>query len=274
MNLATSDERMKILILCGGLGTRLSGVGIDLPKPMVPIGGRPIVWHIMKGFAHWGFRDFVLCLGYRSELFKQYFLNLSMMVNDVTLDVAGAVPPVVHHVHDEQTWRVTLAETGFDSLTGSRVKRGGAYVPHDDDLFGVTYGDGVCDVDFRKVVAFHRSHGKLATVTAVHPPGQFGELTIGKGGRVATFHEKPPRAEGWISGGFFVFSRRLLDRLSDDPSLDLERTVLQPLARDGELIAYEHEGFWSCVDTPRDYQHLSTQWREGAPWAVWEPRRD
>ena len=186
----TTDRPMKVLILCGGLGTRLSGVGIDVPKPMIPIGGKPIVWHIMKGFAHWGYCDFVLCLGYRSELFKQYFLNLSMMVNDVTLDVTGATPPVVHQTFDEQKWRVTLAETGFDSLTGSRVKRGGMYVPADDDLFAVTYGDGVCDVDFRKVVAFHRSHGKLATVTAVHPPGQFGELTIGTRGRVATFQRK------------------------------------------------------------------------------------
>ena len=275
MNLTTTDDQpMKVLILCGGMGTRLSGVGIDLPKPMVPIGGKPILWHIMKGFAHWGFRDFVLCLGYRSDLFKQYFLNLSMMVNDVTLDVTGTAPPVVHETRGEQNWRVTLADTGFDSLTGSRVKRGGFYVPAGDDVFGVTYGDGVCDVDFRKVVAFHRSHGKLATVTAVHPPAQFGELTLGSRGRVATFHEKPPRAAGWISGGFFVFSRGLLDRLSDDPSLDLERTVLQPLAQEGELMAYEHDGFWSCVDTPRDYQHLSTQWRAGAPWAVWESPRD
>jgi glucose-1-phosphate cytidylyltransferase len=263
---------MRVLILCGGLGTRLAGVGIDLPKPMIPIGGKPIVWHIMKGFAHWGYCDFVLCLGYRSELFKQYFLNLTMMVNDVTLEIASAAPPTVHQHFDGQDWRVTLAETGFDSLTGSRVKRGGVYVPPYDDLFAVTYGDGVCDVDFRKVVAFHRSHGKLATVTAVHPPGQFGELTFGSGGRVASFHEKPPRAAGWISGGFFVFSRELLDLLADDPQLDLERSVLQPLAREGQLMAYEHAGFWSCVDTPRDYQHLSALWTEGPPWAVWEPR--
>jgi glucose-1-phosphate cytidylyltransferase len=263
---------MRVLILCGGLGTRLAGVGIDLPKPMIPIGGKPIVWHIMKGFAHWGFCDFVLCLGYRSELFKQYFLNLSMMINDVTLQMGGEAP-TIHPTYHDSNWRVTLAETGFDSLTGHRVKLGGAHVPLEDELFAVTYGDGVCDVDFRKVVEFHRSHGKLATVTAVHPPGQFGELTIGAGGRVQTFNEKPPLANGWISGGFFVFSRKLLDRLDTNPQLDLERQVLQPLAAEGQLIAYEHQGFWSCVDTPRDYQHLSALWGSKAPWAVWERER-
>ena len=264
---------MKILILCGGFGTRLSTVGIDVPKPMVPIGGRPILWHIMKGFAHWGYRDFVLCLGYRSELIKQYFLNLPMMVNDVTLDVSGTVPPIVHRACDERDWRVTLAETGFDNATGSRVRQGAAYLPADDDLLAVTYGDGVCDVDFRKVVEFHRSHGKLATVTAVHPPGQFGELTFDARGTVQTFHEKPLLAAGWISGGFFVFSRTLLERLPASPSLDLEREVLQPLAHDGQLVAYTHDGFWACVDTPRDYTRVSALWNGGAPWAVWEKGR-
>src|SRR4051812_31502923 len=205
MTVATGDERMKILILCGGLGTRLGGVGIDLPKPMVPIGGRPIVWHIMKGFAHWGFRDFVLCLGYRSDLFKQYFLNLSTMVNDVTLDLATGGAPTLHQRAPEMDWKITLAETGVDSFTGARIKRAALYVPKDDDCFAVTYGDGVCDVDFRKVVAFHRAHGKLATVTAVHPPGRFGELSLDGGNRVAEFNEKPQVSAGWISGGFFVF---------------------------------------------------------------------
>ena len=269
----STDHPITVLILCGGFGTRLSTVGIDLPKPMVPIGGKPILWHIMKGFAHWGFPRFVLCLGYRSELIKQYFLNLPMMVNDVTLDVSGAVPPVVHRACDERTWRVTLAETGFDNATGSRVRQGASYVPAADDVFAVTYGDGVSDVDFRKVVAFHRAHGKLATVTAVHPPGQFGELTIGADGIVETFHEKPLLAAGWISGGFFVFSRTLIERLPDTLTLDLEREVLQPLAHQGELVAYPHDGFWACVDTPRDYTRVSALWNSGAPWAVWDQRR-
>ena len=264
---------MKILILCGGQGSRLAGTGGDLPKPMVPVGGKPMVWHIMKGFAHWGFRDFVLCLGYRSDLFKQYFMNLSLMLHDVTLDLSNGAPPKVHQRVPEMDWTITLAETGLDSLTGARVKRGAAFVPPEDDVFAVTYGDGVTDVDFRKVVAFHRSHGRLATVTAVHPPGRFGELAFRDGGTVGEFNEKPQVSAGWISGGFFVFSRAFLDRLPDRVDLMLEREPLQQLARDGQLMAYQHEGFWFCMDTPRDYQQLSDMWaRGGAPWALWEPR--
>lgn len=263
---------MRILILCGGYGTRLAGVGTDLPKPMVPIGGRPMIWHIMKGFAHWGFRDFVLCLGYRSDLFRQYFLNLSLMVEDVTLDLSNGARPVLHAAPDTLDWTITLAETGHDSLTGHRVKRASKYLADDDELFAVTYGDGVCDVDFREVVKFHRAHGKMATVTAVHPPGRFGELSIGAGSAVRAFNEKPQAEAGWISGGFFVFSRRFLDRLSDDPGLMLEREPLQRLASEGQLEAYCHEGFWYCVDTPRDYQQLTDLWSGGhAPWVVWEP---
>jgi glucose-1-phosphate cytidylyltransferase len=261
---------MKIVILCGGYGTRLGMMGADLPKPMVPIGDKPIVWHIMNGFAHWGFRDFVLCLGYRSDLFKQYFLNLSLMVNDVTLDLSQDTAPLVHERGAEADWRITLAETGLHSMTAHRLKRIERFIPHDDDVFALTYGDGVCDVDFRAVVQFHRAHGKLCTVTAVHPPGRFGEIGVGPDGRVTEFNEKPQAAAGWISGGFFVFSRRFLDRLSDDSQLMLEREPLQQLARDGELVAYLHEGFWFCVDTPRDYQQLTDLWLSGrAPWAVW-----
>ena len=254
---------MKVLILCGGLGSRLGNPAGELPKPMVPVGGRPMVWHIMKGFAHWGYRDFILCLGYRSDLFKQYFLNLSMMLHDVTLDWSNGGPPTLHERPPEIDWRITLADTGLDSLTGARVKRGAAFVPPEDDLFAVTYGDGVTNVDFRKVVAFHRAHGKLATVTAVHPPGRFGELAFGNGGRVEEFNEKPQVSAGWISGGFFVFSRGLLDRLSDREDLMLEREPLQQLARDGELMAYQHDDFWFCIDTPRDYQQMSEMWATG-----------
>jgi glucose-1-phosphate cytidylyltransferase len=262
---------MKVFILCGGYGARLAGVSADLPKPMIPLGGKPMVWHIMKGFAHWGFNHFVLCLGYRSDLFRQYFLNLSAMVEDVTLDLAGHASPVLHDPANHLDWTITLADTGHDSMTAHRIKLAGKYVPPEDDVFAVTYGDGVCNVDFREVVKFHRAHGKLATVTAVRPPGRFGELSIGRGGAVRAFNEKPQTESGWISGGFFVFSRRLLDLLPDDPTLMLERAPLQKLAAAGELVAYEHEGFWFCVDTPRDYQQLSEMWSGGhAPWAVWE----
>ena len=261
---------MKVVILCGGFGTRLAGTS-ELPKPMVPIGGKPILWHIMKGFAHWGFKDFVLCLGYRSDLFKQYFLNLPSMLDDVTVDYSRGPQPVIQAPKDPIDWRVTLAETGHASMTGHRVWQAGRFVPDGDDLFIVTYGDGVCDVDIREVIAFHRSHGRLATVTAVHPPGRFGDLSIGSQRRVTEFNEKPQVTAGWISGGFFVFSRAFLTRLHDDPSLMLEREPLQQLARDGELMAYQHEGFWFCLDTPRDYQQMTAMSASGrAPWAVWD----
>ena len=261
---------MKVMILCGGQGTRLAGVNGDLPKPMVPIGGRPMLWHIMRGFAHWGFCDFVLCLGYRSDAIKQYFLNLSLMIHDVTLDLPQRSAPLVSGSNEEQGWRITMAETGLESMTACRVQRAARHLDPDDDLFAVTYGDGVSDVDFRDVVAFHRAHGKIATVTAVHPPGRFGELAVTNGGRVEHFIEKPQASGGWISGGFFVFSRAVLERLSDDPGLMLEEAPLQGLARDGELVAYQHPGFWYCLDTPRDYQTLSRLWNGGdAPWAVW-----
>jgi glucose-1-phosphate cytidylyltransferase len=262
---------MKAVILCGGFGTRLGGAGGDLPKPMVSIGGRPILWHIMKGFAHRGYHDFVLCLGYRSDVIKQYFLNLSVMVDDVTLEVGSGKPPVFRDRPSEMDWTITLAETGDDSQTGHRVKRAAPFIPAGDDCFILTYGDGVSDVDMRDVVRFHRSHGKLATVTAVHPPGRFGELEIGPGGCVEAFNEKPQASAGWISGGFFVLSRAVLDRLSDDPRLMLEREPLQQLSQEGELIAYRHEGFWYCLDTPRDYHRLGELWgSRHAPWAVWQ----
>ena len=261
---------MKVLILCGGHGTRLAGSSGELPKPMVPIGGKPILWHIMKGFAHWGYNDFVLCLGYRSDVIKQYFLNLTTMVNDVTVDL-GTRAAIVDAQSEPLDWRITLAETGHDSMTGHRIVQASRHVPEDDDLFAVTYGDGVCDVDFRDVVRFHRAHGRLATVTAVHPPGRFGELAVGPRGEVGEFNEKPQVSSGWISGGFFVFSRRVLERFTSAPDLMLERGPLQQLARDGELLAYQHDGFWFCVDTSRDYLQLTDMWAaQHAPWAVWD----
>ncbi|HXG88144.1 MAG TPA: glucose-1-phosphate cytidylyltransferase [Vicinamibacterales bacterium] len=259
---------MKVMILCGGMGTRLGGANGDLPKPMVPIGGRPILWHIMKGFAHVGFNDFVLCLGYRSDVIKQYFLNLASMIHDVTIDMATKTALVAPSA-DESQWRLTLAETGVDSMTGYRIRRAAVHLDPQDDIFAVTYGDGVTDLDFRKVVAFHRSHGRLATVTAVHPPGRFGELQVRSGGGVSEFNEKPQVTAGWISGGFFVFSRAVLDRIADDPSVMLEEQPLQQLARDGQLMAYAHDGFWYCMDTPRDLQQLSRLWTNSAPWATW-----
>ena len=261
---------MKVVILCGGYGTRLAGVGSELPKPMVPVGGKPIVWHIMKGMAHWGFREFILCLGYRSDTFKQYFLNLAAMLGDVTVDLAGRQEVIMHSKPGEMDWKITLAETGLDSMTGHRVK---LIEPHlqGDTEFALTYGDGVTNLDFRKVIAFHQSHRKMATVTAVHPPARFGELAIGNAGQVAEFNEKPQATAGWISGGFFVLSRNVFQVLSDSPKLVLEREPMQQLARDGQLMAYQHPDFWFCMDTPRDHQQLQEMWASGsAPWAVWQ----
>jgi glucose-1-phosphate cytidylyltransferase len=261
---------MHVMILCGGYGTRLAGANGESPKPMVPIGGKPILWHIMKGFAHADFKDFILCLGYRSDVVKQYFLNLAMMTNDVTVDMSNRAVSIVQDA-ERVDWRITLAETGHDSMTGHRVWLATRHLPDSDDLFAVTYGDGVSDVDFRDVVRFHRAHGRLATVTAVHPPGRFGELALGAAGQVREFNEKPQVSAGWISGGFFVFSRRALDYFPSNPDLMLERGPLQRLARDGELRAYQHEGFWFCIDTPRDYQQLSEMWAaRRAPWAIWQ----
>jgi glucose-1-phosphate cytidylyltransferase len=261
---------MKIVILCGGYGTRLTGAGIDLPKPMVPIGDRPIVWHIMRGFSTWGFNDFVLCLGYRSDVFKQYFINLTHMVGDVSVDHSVPERPTLPKQLEEMGWKITLAETGLNSMTGHRVRRISQYIPVKDDIFAVTYGDCITDLDFRKVVEFHRSHGKLATVTGVHPPSRFGELSIAIDGRVNAFNEKPQTSGGWISGGFIVFSREFLQHLSEDPKLMLEQGPLQRLAREGELMAYCHDGFWHCLDTPHDYRRLNEMWESGdIPWAVW-----
>jgi glucose-1-phosphate cytidylyltransferase len=261
---------MKIVILCGGLSTRLAGAAGDIPKPMIPIGNRPLVWHIMKGFAHSDFRDFVLCLGYRSESFRHYFLNLPAMVRDVTVEYRGEETRTTCEPSEEHDWRVLLADTGLTAMTAFRIRAVARHL-RDDDVFGVTYGDGVTDLDFRRVVGFHRSHGRLGTVTAVHPPGRFGELGLDAKGRVQQFNEKPQAEAGWISGGFFVFSRSFLDMLSDDPAMMLERDPLQGLAARGELMAYQHEGFWSCVDTPRDYEQLSQMWSSNcAPWAVWK----
>jgi len=262
---------MKVFVLCGGFGSRLAGVSADLPKPMTPVGGRPMLWHIMMGLSNWGFRDFVLCLGYRSDIIRQYFMNLSMMVDDVTIDFTKPNEHMVTRNTPPVDWRITFAETGYDVMTGARIKRAAKFLSDEDDVFGVTYGDGLTDLDFRNVVAFHRAHGKLATVTAVHPPGRFVELSLGTGGSVRAFNEKPQAESGWISGGFFVFDRRVLDLLSDDPALMLEKEPLRELARRGELVAYQHGGFWMCVDTPRDYRQLTELWQGGSPpWVVWK----
>jgi len=259
---------MQVVILCGGQGTRIRDVADDIPKPMIPIGGRPILWHIMKSYAQHGFKDFVLCLGYKSWTIKRFFLDYHLAQNDFTLDLGDADSVEIHNnIAADEDWKVTLVETGADSMTGCRLKRVEKYLH--GNRFALTYGDGVSDVDIGKLVDFHDSHGMLGTVTAVQPPGRFGELEIADG-VVHDFSEKPPVSKGLISGGFFIFQRAFLSRLIDDPSLVLEQSPLMRLARDGQLGAYEHTGFWHPMDSSRDYKYLNDLWAGGnAPWKSW-----
>lgn len=257
---------MKVVILCGGLGTRLREETEFRPKPLVEIGSRPVLWHIMKSYAHYGFREFVLCLGYRGNMIKEYFLNYEAMNNDFTITLGNKSQILLDGSHQEQGFQVTLSDTGLETMTGGRIKRIAKYVG--EDTFMTTYGDGISDVNIRHLLEFHRSHGRLATVTAVRPVLRFGAVEIGEESRVLEFMEKPV-SEGWINAGFFVFNTGIFDYLSGDDCI-LERTPMERLAREGHLAAYRHEGFFYAMDTYRDYQHLSQLWASGkAPWKVW-----
>jgi len=257
---------MKTVILCGGLGTRLREETEFRPKPMVEIGGRPVLWHIMKTYAHYGLNDFVLCLGYKGNVIKEYFLNYEAMNNDFTICLGKSSQIQYHGAHREQDFCVTLADTGHDTMTGGRLARVARYV--DADTFLLTYGDGVSDVNIASLLAFHKEHGRLATVTRVHPTSRFGVLEM-TGNRVETFNEKP-KAEGWMSAGYFVLNRRVFDYLGGDDCY-FEREPLESLARDGELMSYPHCGFFHPMDTYREYQYLNDLWSGGqAPWKVWQ----
>lgn len=255
---------MKAIILAGGLGTRLSEETTIKPKPMIEIGGKPILWHILKIYSHHGINDFVICLGYKGYLIKEYFANYFLHTSDVTLDLRSNGVEV-HQKHAEP-WRITLVDTGENTQTGGRLKRVAEYL--DGDPFCFTYGDGVSDVDVGASVAFHRSKGTLATVCAVQPPGRFGALDISQG-RITRFQEKPSGDGTWINGGFFVLNPDVLDYIEDDATV-WERTPLEKLAHEGQLSAYAHEGFWQPMDTLRDKLKLEELWLSGsAPWKVW-----
>ena len=260
---------MKAVILCGGQGTRIRDANESLPKPMLPIGNKPMVWHIMKGYAAYGVTEFVLCLGYKGWVIKEFFLNYRAMTADLTVSLAPKGELAFHSSHGEEDWSVTLAETGEDTMTAGRVAAVRRYV-EDADHFLLTYGDGVADVDIGELVAFHKSHGKVATVTAVRPPGRFGEMGI-EGNRVSEFNEKPQATEGFINGGFFVFdAKRAWDFIGSDPKTVLEREPMQRLAKEGELVAFRHTGFWQPMDTFREYSYLNDLWTRGAaPWKRW-----
>lgn len=260
---------MKSVILCGGYGTRIRDVSSEIPKPMLPIGGHPILWHIMKMYSHYECREFVLCLGYQSQLIKQFAMNLHTAFRDVTVLPGGTVEPHGSENSDEDQWRITLAETGLDTMTGGRIRRIRKYV-EDDEFFTLTYGDGVSDLPISDLIDYHKSHDSAVTVTGVHPPGRFGELTIGDDKRVIGFNEKPQVSGGRISGGFFVCSKRVFDYLDDRDDLVFEQQPLKSLAEDGQLRVYEHDGFWQPMDTQRDYLFLNKLWESGeAPWKTW-----
>ena len=253
---------MKVLLLAGGFGTRLSEYTETIPKPMVTVGGRPILWHIMRTYAHFGHKDFYVALGYKAALIKEYFLHYRSLNADFTVDLAtGAVSP---HQVDDADWRVTLVDTGLESMTGGRVKRLQSFIGNEP--FMLTYGDGVADIDLNALLAFHRSHGKMVTVTAVHPSARFGELMIASG-QVSSFQEKPQMGQGWVNGGFFVVQPEFFDLITGDSTI-LEREPLEQVARMGQLMAYRHEGFWQCMDTKRDRDTLEDLW--GAKEAAWQ----
>ena len=266
--LTKSGNYMKAVILCGGMGTRLKEETEYKPKPMVEIGDKPILWHIMKIYSHYGIKDFVLSLGYKGEMIKEYFYHYKILNNDFTIELGNEKNIKIHSNNAEKDWRITLADTGDKALKGARLKRVQQYV--DDDTFMLTYGDGVADVDINALLAFHNKHGKLATVTGINPASHFGELKI-KGDQVESFSEKPRDGDGLVNGGFFVFNRAVFDYISEDDSCDLEIGPLEEIARQGELMVYKHRGFWACMDTLRDMDYLNRLWSEGRPeWKVWE----
>jgi glucose-1-phosphate cytidylyltransferase len=268
MSVPSTPNRPKVVLLCGGLGTRMREETEYRPKPMVEVGGKPLLWHIMKTYDAHGLTDFVCCLGYRGQMIKQYFLDYNAMRSDVTVSLASG--NVDYASRDVEDWTIALVDTGEDSMTGARVKRVESWLG-ESDIFLCTYGDGVADIDIDALIEFHRSHGKLATVTGVQPPSRFGEL-VHDGLEVSSFAEKPA-GESLISGGFFVFDRSVMERLSADPSCILERGPLEGLAEDGQLAVYRHDGFWQCADTVRDVELLRSLWEGGdAPWRVWDDR--
>lgn len=258
---------MKIVILCGGYGTRIRDVADNIPKPMIPIGRFPILWHIMKYYASFGHRDFVLCLGYKSSVIKDFFLNYEAHTKDFTIELGRKDTLTFHNDHEESDWRVTLADTGLVAMTGARIKRIKKYV--DDDDFMLTYGDGVGDIDLSKLQVFHRGHGRALTVTGVRPPGRFGELVHAEG-VITEFNEKPQATGGRISGGFFVATPRVFDYLNDDEGLVFEQQPMRSLVGDQQLMVFEHDGFWQPMDTSREYLLLNSLYEKGeAPWVRW-----
>jgi glucose-1-phosphate cytidylyltransferase len=256
---------MKVVILAGGFGTRLAEETVVRPKPMVEIGGKPVLWHIMKHYAYFGFNEFIIALGYKGEIIKDFFMNYHFLSNSFTVNTKSG--EIMEHSKVKDDWVVHLIDTGLESMTGGRIKRLTKWLA--DETFMMTYGDGVSNLDLKDLLQFHRSHGKLATVTAIRPPARYGGLVF-NGDKVIEFTEKPKLGVGWVSGGFFVLEPEILDYIAGDDT-DWEREPLERLAKEGQLMGYRYEGFWQNMDTIRDLQYLRELWDEGkAAWKLWE----
>jgi len=257
---------MKVVILAGGRGTRISEETEILPKPMIEIGGKPIIWHIMKLYSHFGFNDFIICLGYRGYMIKEYFSHYFMHMSDVTIDLSKNETKI--HTTASEPWKITLVDTGLETMTGSRLKRVRKYTGN--QTFMLTYGDGLADINLKELVLFHKKNKKLATLTAIQNAGKFGVLNIGQGNKVYSFLEKPKGESGWINGGFFVLEPEVFNLIENDDTVIWENEPLERLSRDGQLCAYKHNGFWGCMDTLRDKINFERIWQSGqTPWKLW-----
>jgi glucose-1-phosphate cytidylyltransferase len=257
---------MKVVILAGGRGTRISEETEVLPKPMIEIGGKPIIWHIMKLYSYYGFNDFIICLGYRGYMIKEYFSHYFMHMSDVTIDLSKNLTKI--HTTASEPWKITLVDTGLETMTGSRLKRVKKYIG--SQTFMLTYGDGLADINLKELVQFHKKNKKLATLTAIQNAGKFGVLNIGSGNKVSSFLEKPKGESGWINGGFFVLEPDVLNFIRNDDTVIWENEPLEKLSMDGQLCAYKHKGFWGCMDTLRDKINFERTWQSGkAPWRLW-----
>ena len=257
---------MKVIILAGGWGTRLGQMAEVIPKPMVPIGGKPVLWHIMKIYSHYGFNDFIVALGVKGEIIKDYFFNFEVLSNDFTVNLKTN-EITYHNKHDEAGWKVTLIDTGLNTLKGGRIKRIEKYL--DDEINMLTYGDGVANINIQSLLEYHKNHNKTLTITGVNAPSRFGEL-VEEGGKVQSFMEKPQMSVGIVNGGYMVFNRNLLEYLSQDENCDFEFGALEELAKAGEVMVYKHTGEWDCMDHERDVQYLNKLWNENkAFWEVW-----
>lgn len=259
-------EKSKVVILCGGMGTRMKEETEFKPKPMVLIGGKPILWHIMKIYSHYGYKDFILCLGYKGNMIKEYFLNHKFMSNDFTLNLNSKEKFVHNNGNDVEDWNITFADTGEETNSGGRIKKIQKYI--NEDNFLLTYGDGVSDIDIQKLVEYHKQKNKIATLTAIQPMSRFGVLKFDNEGTITSFREKP-KLDGWVSGGFFILNKKVFDYIGENDTFETES--LLKLSNENQIGAYPHYGFWDCMDTFKDAQRLNHLWKSNnAPWAIWK----